>query len=76
MFIALTVIFMAAWATMFNSQVYRLLIITWPFFAMTSIVPAVLLFVALILAIYTWFHLDLGLAAYCEYSLSSFCPRC
>ena len=58
---------------MFNSQVYRLLIITWKFFAMTSVTPMVLMYVALLLAIYSWFHLDLGLAEYCEYLLSLFC---
>jgi hypothetical protein len=72
MFIVLTLVFMAAWASMFTSPVYRLLMITWDSFAMTSITPMVLMFVTLLLAIYSWFHLDLGLAEYCQYLLSFF----
>jgi hypothetical protein len=72
MFLAFTIMFLAAWAIMFTSQVYRLLFMTWNSFAMTSLAPMVLMFVALLLSIYSWFHLDLGLAEYCEYSLSQF----
>lgn len=64
MFLAFTIMFLAAWAIMFTSQVYRLLLMTWDSFAMTSLAPMVLMFVALLLSIYSWFHLDLGLAEY------------
>ncbi len=62
--------FLASWATKFTSRVFRLLIVTWGFFSMTSVVPLVLIFVILPLALYSWFHLDTGLAEFCEYSPS------
>lgn len=75
MFLAFTLMFMATWAAMFVSPVYRLLVITWQYFAMTSVLPMILMFVILLLALYSWFHLDLGLAEYCKYPLSSFLPQ-
>jgi len=63
-FLALTIAFMAAWATMFTSPVYRLLMKTWTYFAISSITPLVLMFAIVLLTIYSWFHLDLGLAEY------------
>jgi hypothetical protein len=65
---------MAAWATKFTSPVFRLLIVTWKFFSMTAFAPLVLLFAILLLALYSWFYLDLGLAEYCEYSPLTFLP--
>jgi len=64
MFLLCTVLFLAAWATKFISLVFRLLMVTWPSFAITSLIPLVLIFVILVLALYSWFHIDLGLAEY------------
>jgi len=64
LFLASTVLFLASWATKFTSRVFRLLIVTWGFFSMTSVVPLVLIFVILVLALYSWLHFDLGLAEY------------
>ena len=75
MFLGLTIIFMAAWAAMFTSRVFRLLMMTWGLFIMTSVVTMALLVVILTLALYSWLHLDLGLAEYCEYSQSYFLPQ-
>lgn len=71
-FFAITIIFMAAWASMFTSPAFRLLILTWGTFAMTTIISMILMVVTLLLALYSWFHLDVGLAEYCEYSVSPF----
>lgn len=38
--------------------------LTWDFFAALTIAPGVLILCILLLAIYVWLHLDLGLAAY------------
>lgn len=67
--------YMATWAAMFTSRVFRLLMKTWGFFIVTSAVPMVLLIVILLLALYSWWHLDLGLAEYCEYPRSHFLPQ-
>lgn len=71
-FLAITIILMAAWASMFTSPVYRLLIITWRWFAMTSVIAMILMVVTLLLALYSWFNLDVGLAEYRECSVSPF----
>ena len=75
MFLAVTIVFMAAWASMFTSPVYRVLILTWNSFATTSITAMILMVVTLLLAMYSWFHLDVGLAEYCECSVSPFVPQ-
>lgn len=67
---------MATWAAMFTSRVFRLLMKTWGFFIVTSAVPMVLLIVILLLALYSWWHLDLGLAEYCEYRHHTSYLRC
>ena len=67
--------YMATWAAMFTSRVFRFLMRTWGFFTIISAVPMVLLVVILLLALYSWWHLDLGLAEYCEYSRSQFLPQ-
>jgi len=65
MFLLTTILFLATNAAMFSSPVYRFLMMTWGFFSMTSTTPIVLMFVILLLALYSWAYLDLGLAEYC-----------
>lgn len=76
MFLICTILLLAGWATKFTSQVFRLLMVAWPSFAITSLIPLVLIFMILLLALYSWFHIDLGLAEYCEYSPSRPCFGC
>jgi hypothetical protein len=49
---------------LFACSTYRFVFLTWDFFGAITIAPGFLMVFILLLAIYIWFHLDLGLAAY------------
>lgn len=63
-FVALTVALLALWAGSFTCSTNRFVFLTWDFFAALTIAPGFFIVCILVLAIYIWLHLDLGLTAY------------
>jgi len=63
-FLVLALLFVAAWATMFYSQVYRWTFLQWPFLACITTASFIVLISSMILGTKSWLNFDQGLANY------------
>jgi hypothetical protein len=64
LFLVLALLFVAAWATMFYSQVYRWTFLQWTFLACMSTASFIVIIASMILGTISWLNFDQGLANY------------